>query len=112
MIRKRQWSYQKAIDHVAGPTLLMGGNPMVSIPTECQEFLRNNKQVVCRDERIRFMTLDSIRTEVIAGTADDWDVIDFDFDSGEATLVCVYCVTGVEHPDATSSGQPPIRTLH
>jgi hypothetical protein len=112
MIRKRQWTYEKAIDHESGPTLLMGGNPMVRIPTECQEFLRNNKQVVCRDERIRFMTLNSIRKEVIAGNADDWDVIDFDFDSGEATLVCVYCVTGVEHPDGTSSVKPPTRTLH
>src|ERR1700733_339363 len=112
MVIKRQWSYQKSSDHEAGPTLLMGGNPMVSIPTECQEFLRNNKQVVCRDERIRFMTLNSIRKEVIAGNADDWDVIDFDFDSGEATLVCVYCVTGVEHPDGTSSVMTPTRTLH
>lgn len=59
------------------------------------------------------MPLKAIRKEVIAGKADDWDVIDFDFDTGEATLVCVYCVTGVEHPDGeASSAKPPMNTLH
>jgi hypothetical protein len=76
---------------------------MVRIPPECQEFLRNNKQVVFPDRRIRFMTLEAIRKEVIAGKAEDLDVIDFDFDTGEATFVCVYCVTGVEHPDDEAS---------
>jgi len=113
MIKKRQWIPGRAIDHEVEPTLLRGGNPVVRIPTECQDFLRNNKQVVCPDERIRFMTLNAIRKEVIAGNADDWDVIDFNFDTGEATLVCVYCVTGIEHPnDETSSVEPPSSTLH
>jgi hypothetical protein len=116
MIRSRRWIYKKAIDHGVGYDInqhFIGGNLMARIPTECQEFFRNNKQVVCPDQRIRFMTLKAIRKEVIAGNADDWDVIDFDFDTGEATLVCVYCVTGVEHPDGeTSSDEPRSSTLH
>jgi hypothetical protein len=116
MIRSRRWSYPKTIDHSFGYDInqnFIGGNPVVGIPMECQDFLRNNKQVVCRDQRIRFMTLNAIRKEVVAGNADDWDVIDFDFDTGEATLVCVYCVTGVEHPDDdTWSEEFPSNTLH
>jgi len=116
MIRARRWIYKKATDHEVNYGInhyFSGGNLMVGIPTECQDFLRNNKQVVCPDQRIRFMTLKAIRAAVIAGAADDWDVIDFDFDTGEATLVCVYCVTDVEHPgDEASSVKPPSGTLH
>jgi hypothetical protein len=116
MIRARKWIHKKAIDHEVDYDInhhFLGGNLTVGIPTECQDFLRNNKQVVCPDQRIRFMTLKAIRNAVIAGDADDWDVSDFDFDTGEATLVCVYCVTGVEHPkNGASSVEPPSSTLH
>lgn len=87
----------------------------VRIPPDCQKFLRNNKQVIFPDRRIRFVTLKAIRKAVIAGKAEDWDVIDFDFDTGEATLVCVYCVTGVEHPDDGASSvtsEEASATLH
>jgi hypothetical protein len=114
MIRARRWVYKKkAIDHEVDYDInhhFLGGNLTARIPTECQEFFRNNKQVICPDQRIRFMTLEAIRKEVVAGNADDWDVIDFDFDSDEATLVCVYCVTGIEHPDDGASSVEP--TLH
>jgi hypothetical protein len=115
MIRGRRWIYTKATDHDVDDDInhFLEGNSPVEISTECQEFLRNNKQVVCPDQRIRFMPLEAIRSAVIAGNADDWDVIDFDFDTGEATRVCVYCVTGVEHPDnETSAVKAPKRTLH
>ncbi|KJC62180.1 hypothetical protein UP10_02080 [Bradyrhizobium sp. LTSPM299] len=87
---------------------------MVKIPLEHQEFLQNNKQVVFPDQRIRLMTLTSIRDAVIAGKADGWGVIDFDFDTGEATFICVYCATGVEHPDAEAFSVKPgvLSTLH
>jgi hypothetical protein len=115
MIRGRRWIYEKAIDHEVDCDInhhFSGGNLIAKIPKECQEFLRNNKQVICPDQRIRFMTLKALREAVVAGKADDWDVIDFDFDTGEATFVCVYCVTGVEHPEGTSSVKPPSSTLH
>jgi hypothetical protein len=85
---------------------------MVQIPTECQEFLRNNKQVICADQRIRFMTVESIRKEVIAGKADNWEIVDFDFHTAEGTLACVYCLTGVEHPsDGAYPVNPPSSAL-
>jgi hypothetical protein len=116
MIRARRWISKKAIDYDVEQDInhhLPGGTLLSRIPTECQEFLRNNKQVVCRDRRIRFMTLEAIRDAVMAGKADDLDVIDFDFDTGEGTFVCVYCVTGVEHPDDdTWSEELPSNMLH
>jgi hypothetical protein len=117
MIRARQWIHKKKANHNEVDYDIndhfLGGNLMARIPPECQDFLRNNKQVICPDQRIRFMTLRVIREAVIAGKADDLDVIDFDFDTGEATLVCVYCVTDVEHPrDEASSVKPPSNTLH
>jgi hypothetical protein len=105
MIRARRWIYNKATSREVDSD--SRGNQMVMIPPEHQEFFRNNKQVVCPDQRIRFMTLEAIRKEVIVGRADDWEVIDFDFDTGEATLVCVYCVTNVEHPGSRALSVNP-----
>jgi hypothetical protein len=115
MIRGRRWIHKKAIDRQVEYDIshqFPGDHAMTTIPMECHDFLRNNKQVICPDQRIRFVALNAIREEVIAGKADDLDVIDFDFDTGEATLVCVYCVTGVEHPDGSSPEEPLLTTLH
>jgi hypothetical protein len=116
MIRGRKWIYEKRVDRGVDFDInhhLAIGNLIARIPTECQEFLQNNKQVVCPDERIRFMRLTAIREAVIAGEADDWGVIDFNFETGEGTFVCVYCVTDVDHPDdEDSSADLPLGTLH
>lgn len=53
MIRARRWIYEKAIDHEVDFDInhhFLEGNLVTRIPTECQEFLRNNKQVVCPDQ--------------------------------------------------------------
>ena len=40
-------------------------------------------------------------------------VVDFDLETGEATSVCVYCVTGMDHPDDPDlPADPPLGTLH
>jgi hypothetical protein len=116
MIRARKWVYNKAIDPDVDCDIdryISSNDVLARIPAECHDFLRNNKQVVCSDERIRFMRLTALREAVIAGKADDWGVVDFNFETDEATFVCVYCVTGVEHPDdEASSVKPPSSTLH
>jgi hypothetical protein len=76
---------------------------MVRIPVEHQEFLRNTKQVIFPDQQSRWMTLKEITKAVMAGEAEDWSVIYIDFDTGEASQMCAYCATGVEHPDDEAS---------
>jgi hypothetical protein len=115
MLRGRRCISHKAIDQNVGHDInhqFLGGTLTVQIPAKCQEFLRNHKQVICADQRIRFMALDGIRKEVIAGKADNWEVVDFDFHTGEGTLACVYCMTGVEHPsDGAYPVNPPSSAL-
>jgi hypothetical protein len=71
---------------------------MSKIPLEDREFLRNNKQVFREGKRSQWMTLKALRKAVRAGKADDWDVVDINFKTGEKRIICAYCATGVEHP--------------
>jgi hypothetical protein len=87
---------------------------MVKVSTEVHEALRNNKQVFPPAGKPRWMTLDELRKAVIAGGADDWDVLDIDPETDEIIVKCPYCVTGVEHPTDWSWPMTPEAsvTLH
>jgi len=80
---------------------------MIKIPSKKDRaFLRNNKQVFhgagCSGH---WMTIQELRDATLAGKADHWDVIDIDLDTGEHTIICAYCATGVGHPAALAA--PP-----
>jgi hypothetical protein len=73
-----------------------------------RDFLLNNKQVYSKEYPSgRWMTLKALRKAVIAGRANDWGVVDVDFETGQNESMCVYCATGIEHPDSPIS---PITT--
>lgn len=111
MMRARKSVYSKEIDSDVDCEIdhcIFQNDAMARIPDECQEFFQNNEQMVCSDERIRFMKLTALREAVIANKADDWSVIDFDFETDVATFVCVYCVTDLEHP---KGDHPSVRSL-
>jgi len=88
---------------------------MSRIPLHNHEFLLNNKQVFSKEYPDgRWMALKALRKAVIAGKADDWWVLDVDFDTGENLSLCPYCATGVDHPDSSISSVTPEAsgTLH
>jgi hypothetical protein len=66
------------------------------VPEADRVWLQNNKQVFI-GEKDRWMTFARLKKEVIAGHADDWWVVDIDFATGEKSLICPYCATGVDH---------------
>jgi hypothetical protein len=69
---------------------------MARIPLEDRAFLRNNKQVFFgASNRSRWMTVKKLRKAVRAGKADDWNVVDFDFETGESSIICAYCAAGL-----------------
>jgi hypothetical protein len=88
---------------------------MSRIPSKNREFLLNNKQVYSSEyPGGRWMTLKALRKAVVAGRAHDWHVVDVDFETGENEAMCVYCATGIEHPDGPISPITPNAsgTLH
>jgi hypothetical protein len=87
---------------------------MIKVSAKVQKFMRDNRQVFSREGWCRWMPLKMLRKAVIAGEADDWDVLETRSDTGEIVSVCPYCATGVEHPDnGDSLDMPPAsRTLH
>jgi hypothetical protein len=77
---------------------------MSRIPLNNREFFLNNKQVFSKKYPDgRWMALQALCKAVIAGKADDWWVLDVDFDTGENSSLCPYCATGVDHPDNSTS---------
>jgi hypothetical protein len=70
------------------------------IPTEEDRgFLLKHKQVFkgagCDGH---FMTLKALRKAVLARKADHWNVVDIDLETGQPSLICPWCATGLEHP--------------
>jgi hypothetical protein len=82
---------------------------MANIPSpEDQAWLRNHKQVFRgASDRSQWMTMQALRKAVLAGKASRWLVVEIDSETGEPSLVCPWCATGIAHP-ANASG----RLLH
>jgi hypothetical protein len=57
-------------------------------------------------EQAEWMTLRALRTAVLAGIADDWNVIET-IKTGEGLLICPYCAAGVEHGEKHHVWNPP-----
>jgi hypothetical protein len=84
-----------------------------SIPTEAQGFLRDHKQVIFPSGYGRWMTPKALEKAVRSHKADHWNVVDTNLDTGEIQIICCYCATGIENPNAAdSSVKLPSSTLH
>jgi hypothetical protein len=84
-----------------------------SIPPEAQDFLRHHKPVIFPSGDGRWMTPEALRKAVRSHKADHWHVVDTDLDTGEIEIICCYCATGIENPNAVgSSVKPALRTLN
>jgi hypothetical protein len=76
---------------------------MTAIPKEDRAWLRDHKQVFrgtgCDGH---WMTAAALRKAVIAGKARHWTVVEIDPGTGEPSLICPWCATGIEHPAKAS----------
>jgi len=85
----------------------------LKIPTEAQDFLRHHKPVVFPGGGGRWMTPEALNKAVRSHKADNWRVVDTDLDNGEIQIICCYCATGIEQPNAkASSVKPASSRLH
>jgi hypothetical protein len=50
-------------------------------------------------KQVQWMTLRALRAAVLAGKADNWNVIET-IETGEGLLICPACAAGVEHSAA------------
>jgi hypothetical protein len=70
----------------------------MSIPQEDQDFLQAYVQVFKEGAKAgRWMRRDTLRKKVVAGQADDLWAVDVDPETGDHSIICPYCATGVEH---------------
>lgn len=68
------------------------------IPQEDQDYLQENCQVFLNKAgKNKWMKRSDLRKQVIAGKADSWWVVAIDPETGDSSLICPYCATGVEH---------------
>ena len=77
------------------------------IPTETQDFLRHHKQVIFPSGYGRWMTPKALGKAVRSHKADHWNVVETDLDTGEIQIICCYCATGIENPNAAASSVKP-----
>jgi hypothetical protein len=68
--------------------------------------LNKRVRVWLEGERAEWMTLRTLRTAVLAGKADNWNVIET-IETGQGLLICPYCATGVEHDEEHHIWSPP-----
>jgi hypothetical protein len=68
----------------------------MSLPQDEQDWLQANCQVHKGDKLI-WMKRATLKKRVIAGKADDWMVVAIDPETGNHSIICPYCATGVEH---------------
>ena len=68
------------------------------IPQDEQDWLKVWCQVFKNDGKEgHWMKRATLKKKVIAGAADNWNVVAIDPETGSPSIVCPYCVTGVEH---------------
>jgi hypothetical protein len=86
---------------------------ILKIPIEAKDFLRHHKPVVFPGGGGRWMTPEALGKAVRSHKADNWYVVDTDIDTGEIQIICCYCATGIEKPNAAASSvKLPSNTLH
>lgn len=65
---------------------------------EAKAFLTENCQVFnSKTKKAKWMKRSTLKKQVIAGKAEHFWVQSIDFETGEMSLICPYCATGVEH---------------
>jgi hypothetical protein len=80
---------------------------MTAIPKEDRAFLRDHRQVFRGTRRSHWMTMQALRKAVLAGKARRWLVVEIDSETGEPSVICPCCATGLAHP-----AKAPGRLLH
>jgi hypothetical protein len=82
---------------VAAPPAPPNGELELKVPAK-EVDLTKRVRVLLGGEQVQWMTLRTLRAEVLAGHADDWNVVET-IKTGLGLLICPFCATGVEHGD-------------